>query len=197
MYIVENNIKAKDKVYKFILLRESYREGGKVKNRTIANLSHCKPEEIEALKIAMKNKHNPDDLINVKEDVTLEQGLSIGAVWTVYQLTKQLGIEKALGFDRAGKLALWQVIARVLDQGSRLSSVRLARDHAAGDVLGFAEGFDEKDLYGNLVLISENQENIEKRLFSRRNSGAQHDLFLYDVTSSYLEGEEEPGRRRR
>jgi len=190
MYIVENNIKGKDKVYKSILLRESYREGGKVKNRTIANLSHCKPEEIEALKIAMRNKHNLDDLINVKEDVTLEQGLSIGAVWTVYQLAKQLGIEKALGFDRSGKLALWQVIARVLDQGSRLSAVRLARDHAAGDVLGFAEGFDEDDLYGNLAWISENQGNIEKRLFSQRNSGTQHDLFLYDVTSSYLEGDD-------
>ncbi|HPN55161.1 MAG TPA: IS1634 family transposase, partial [Candidatus Moranbacteria bacterium] len=77
------------------------------------------------MKYALKNKHNLGDLINLKEDVSLEQGASIGAVWAVYQVAKRLGIEKALGCDQSGKLALWQVIARVLDQGSRLSAVRL------------------------------------------------------------------------
>jgi len=190
MYIAENIIQGKNKVYKSILLRESYREGGKVKNRTIANLSHCSEQEIEALKYALKNKHNLGDLINLKEDVSLEQGASIGAVWAVYQVAKRLGIEKALGCDHSGKLALWQVISRVLDQGSRLSAIRLAREHAVADVLGFTEGFNEDDLYGNLAWISENQEDIESRLFSFRAPSASRDIFLYDVTSSYLEGED-------
>ena len=83
-----------------------------------------------------------------------------------------------------------QVFARVLDQGSRLSAVRLAREHAAGDVLGFAEGFSEDDLYVNLGWISAHQEDIERRLFSFRGPGVSRDIFLYDVTSSYLEGED-------
>ena len=56
----------------------------------------------------------------------------MGAVWAFYQVAKRLGIEKALGNRREGKLALWQVIARVIDQGSRLSAVRLACEHACG-----------------------------------------------------------------
>jgi hypothetical protein len=52
-------------------------------------------------------------------------------LWVVYQVAKRLGIEKALGEGLEGKLALWQVIARVLDQGSRLSAVRLAKVQAA------------------------------------------------------------------
>lgn len=190
MYIVENIIKGNGKVYKSILLRESYREGGKVKNRTLLNLTNRPKEEIEALRFALKNKSNLGELVNLETDVSLEQGPSIGGVWTVYQIAKSLGIEKALGYDQSGKLALWQIIARVLDQGSRLSAVRLARDNGAGDVLGFEEGFNEDDLYRNLAWLSENRENIESRLFSLRTHGEQHDLFLYDVTSSYLEGED-------
>ena len=72
----------------------------------------------------------------VQDAVTLKQGLSFGAVWTVYHVARRLGIEKALGTTREGKLALWQVMARVIDQGSRLSAVRLAMAHAACDVLG-------------------------------------------------------------
>jgi hypothetical protein len=55
-----------------------------------------------------------------------------------------------LGTERASKLALWQVLARTLDQGSRLSAVRLAQTHAACDVLGLSQGFEENDLYDNL-----------------------------------------------
>ena len=94
----------------------------------------------------------------------------------------------ALGSDRQGKLALWQVIARVLDQGSRLSAVRLAGGHAVGAALGMV-GFDEDDLYANLDWLADNQANIESRLFARRDAASAPDVFLYDVTSTYLEGE--------
>lgn len=176
------------KVYETIHLRESYREGGKVKKREIANLTHCPPEEIKAIELALKHKSNLAALGSLKE-VEIEEGLSVGAVRTVYEVAKRAGIEEALGKDFAGKLALWQVIARVLDQGSRLSAVRLAQVHAACDVLGIRRGFDENDLYENLAWLCDRQEKIEKKLFSTRRGRKKPNLFLYDVTSSYLEGD--------
>src|ERR1019366_945447 len=92
--------------------------------------------------------------------------------------------------DFSGQLALWQVIARLLDQGSRLSAIRLAQVHAACDVLGIRRGFDENDLYENLSWLCQHQEQIELRLFAARRAQHMSELFLYDVTSSYLEGED-------
>jgi len=110
-------------------------------------------------------------------------------VWVVYEVSRQLGIEDALGKSREGKLALWQVIARVIDQGSRLSAVRLAGSHAACDVLRL-DRFNEDDLYENLDWLCEKQEKIEGRLFQERYGKKCPGLYLYDVTSSYLEGEQ-------
>jgi transposase len=190
MYVAENKSAAKDskKIYQSVLLRESYREDGKVKNRTIANLSRCKPEEIAAIKLALKYKDKLSELGSLEESVSLQEGLSIGAVWAVYQIAKRKGVEKALGKDFAGKLAMWQVIARVIEQGSRLSAVRLGQTHAACDVLDIRRGFDENDLYDNLRWLADNQEAIEKKLFSVRQGKTKPEIFLYDVTSSYLEG---------
>ena len=120
-------------------MSKSYREEGKVKHRTIANLSSCTPEEIEAIRLALAHKHHLSALVNLQDDLRLEQGLSVGAVWTVFSVAKQLGIVDALGSTRAGKLALWQVISRVIDQGSRLSGVRLAESHAVCDILNLTK----------------------------------------------------------
>ncbi len=173
--------------YTRFLLRENYREDGKVKHRTIANLSHCSVEEIDAIKLALKHKKNLAELVSLSDDISLHQGLSIGAVWLVYDIARQIGIHKALGPTRNGKLALWQIIARVIDQGSRLSAVRLAGSHAACDVLGL-DTFDEDDLYKNLDWLSKKQKTIENRLFRNTYPDKTPELFLYDVTSSYLEG---------
>jgi transposase len=177
------------KVYHATLLRESYREDGKVKNRTIANISHCKPEEIQAIRLALKHKGDLASLGSFEESVELKQGLSFGAVWAVYAVARELSIEAALGRERDGKLALWQVIARVIEQGSRLSATRLAQTNAGCDILGLRQGFDENALYDNLEWLSSNQEEIEKKLLRLRRKGSAPELFLYDVTSSYLEGE--------
>lgn len=179
---------ANGKTYVSILLRHSYRENGKVRKRTIANLTHYPPEDTAAIELALKYKRDLAALGSVKQ-IRLTQGASVGAVWTVYRVAKQLSIEKALGTDFAGKLALWQVIARVIDQGSRLSAVRLAQVHAACDVLGIRRGFDENDLYENLTWLCHQQEQIEGKLFAARRGGRKPELFLYDVTSSYLEGQ--------
>jgi len=190
MHIVENKSAPKDskKVYHSVLLRESYRKDGKVKKRTIANLSRCKPEEIAAIRLALKYKDDLSKLGSLKESVKLQEGLSVGAIWTVYQIAKRIGIERALGTEFAGKLAMWQVIARVIEQGSRLSAVRLAQTHAACDVLDIRRGFDENDLYENLKWMADNQQKVERSLFSVRRGNSKPEIFLYDVTSSYLEG---------
>jgi transposase len=190
MHIVENKSKQGKKIYQSVLLRESYREDGKVKKRTTANLSHCSPEEISAIKLALKYKDDLSNLVHLDDDVKLQEGLSVGAVWVLYQIAKRIGIEDALGRDFHGKLSLWQVIARVIDQGSRLSAVRLAQVHAACDILGITRGFTEDNLYENLARMADNQEEVEKRLFSTRRGKESVEIFLYDVTSSYLEGEE-------
>ena len=191
MYLDTVKNKQGDKIYTRYLLRESYREGKKVKHRTIANLSHCSPYDIEAIRLALKHKDQLSEVIQgntkIKEGDNLKQGLSVGAVWVVSDFARQIGITAALGNTREGKLALWQVIARVVDQGSRLSAVRLAGYHAACEIVGLGK-FNEDHLYNNLDWLTEHQAAIEDRLFKQNFSSTG--LYLYDVTSSYLEGTE-------
>ncbi|MBM4286328.1 MAG: IS1634 family transposase, partial [Deltaproteobacteria bacterium] len=186
MYIDTASSSRGGKTYRRHLLRESYREAGKVKHRTIANLSHCSEEEIAAIKLALKHKSDLALLGSLK-DISLQQGSRIGAVFSLQVVAERLGLVKALGYQRAGKLALWQVFARLIDQGSRLSAVRLAESHAACDILGL-DTFNEDHLYQNLAWLATNQEEIEQRLFRQRYGSEPPQLFLYDVTSSYMEG---------
>ncbi len=188
MYLDISLLHKNGRTYKRVLLRESYREQGKVKKRTIANLSACSEEEITAIKLALRHKSDLSEVASLSEYFTLRQGASIGAVWLVYKIAGRLGISTALGNSRQGKLALWQVIARVIDQGSRLSAVRFGANHGACDVLGL-EAFHEEHLYDNLDWLHENQEAIENKLARKLHGNNPIELFLYDVTSSYLEGE--------
>jgi hypothetical protein len=187
MYVDTSHITRGGKTYTRHLLRESYRAHGKVLHRTIANVSHCSAAEIEALRLALRHKESLEHLETIQDAITLKQGLSFGAVWTVYHVARRLGIEQALGTTRDGKLALWQGIARVIDQGSRLSAVRLAMSHAACDVLGLGP-FDEEALYDNLDWLANRQAAVEDTLFAQRTQTKPVSLFLYDVTSSYVEG---------
>lgn len=183
---------SKSKTYTRVLLRESFREDGKVKKRTIANISHCPPEQIEALKVALKN---PAAVIaqskasRKKSATSVVQGKSVGAAFTLAHVADQIGLTKALGSDHQANLATYQVFARLIEQGSRLSAVRLHQHHALAEAIGFTEGFDEEALYRNLSWLDEQQESIEDTLFEQRvKSTKPVSLFLYDVTSSYLEG---------
>jgi hypothetical protein len=177
------------------LVRESYRDkvGAKsrVKHRTLMNITKYPKPLQEAMATALKN---PDRVLEAlgstkEQGIELQEGRSVGAVWCVAKVAERLGITKALGRGRQAQLALWQVIARVIEQGSRLSAVRLHQTHALADVIGLQRGFNEDDLYDNLAWLSERQTLIEKRLFSARHDNKKPTLFLYDVTSSYLEGE--------
>ncbi len=188
MYVDTSYSTQGGKTYARYLLRDSYREDGKVKHRTIANLSSCSEEEIAAIKLALKYKGDLAHLVNIKA-IGTKQGMRIGAVFSLKVIADRIGLTAALGNDEPARLALWQVLARLIDQGSRLSAVRLAESHAACDILGL-DSFNEDHLYGNLAWLAERQEAIEKRLFRQRYGFAPPQLFLYDVTSSYLEGVE-------
>lgn len=189
MYLDRSKTSANGKTYHRVLLRQSFRQHGKVKHRTIANLSACSDAELQAIELALKHKHDLDSLrANRQGPLQLRQGLCFGAVWALHQLAERLGLTAALGSDRQGKLALWQVLARAIQPGSRLSAVRLAASHAACDVLAL-EPFNEDQLYPNLAWLAQNQARIEQALFKQIHPQGCPDLFLYDVTSSYLEGD--------
>jgi transposase len=188
MYVDVAYSKQNGHVYKRALLRESYRENGKVKHRTIANISRCTDEEIAAIKLALKHKGDLSNVGTFKDKIKTKQGLTVGAIILLKSLCDRLKITKALGDSINGKLALWQVMARIIDHGSRLSAVRLAGSHAVCDLLNL-DSFNEDNLYANLDWLCNNQEKIEAQLFnSRYNETKIPRLFLYDVTSSYLEG---------
>jgi transposase len=186
MYVDSSTTKRNGKIYIRHLLRSSFREKGKVKHKTIANLSGCSEDEINAIKLALKHKNNLSALGSIS-DIQTVLGKRIGAVWTLYVIADRLGIRRALGTGRNGKLALIQVFARIIEQGSRLSAVRFAQSHAVCEVVGI-DKLNEDDLYKNLVWLADQQEKIEKKLFRLRFPNTTPTLFLYDVTSSYLEG---------
>jgi len=115
MYVDASTVRHERKSYTRYLLRESNREDKKMKHCTIANLSRCSPDEIEAIRLALRHKKDLKKVIEQSIPVILKQGLSVGAVWVLYETARRIGIVDALGETRQGKLALWQVMARVID----------------------------------------------------------------------------------
>jgi transposase len=169
-----------------LLLRESFRQNGKVKNRTLANLTHWPAARIEALRRLLRGEFDQAADLSVAPQL----GPVFGLLFVLHRIAEGLGIGRALGYSRLAKLGLFLVLARVAHQGSRLSAVRWAEDQAVAEVLGLGK-FDEDDLYAALDDLAARQERIEKALFRRylARRGQPPRLFLYDVTSSYLEGE--------
>jgi transposase len=168
-----------------ILLRESVRQGSRIRKRTLANLSHWPAARLEALRRALRGEF--DHLSHPDPQL----GTCFGLLFALKQLADWIGITAALGKGRLAKLALFLVLARLAHQGSRLSARRWAEDHAVAEVLGLGQ-FDEDDLYAALDDLADRQGKIEKALYRRylQRRAQPPRLFLYDVTSSYLEGEE-------
>ncbi len=187
MYVDECNYKRGDKKYYRALIRRSYRKAGKIKHQTVGNISKASPQQIQAVKAALAGDVVPADQALTPETIPLKEGPALGAVYVFAHIAQRLGITNALGNLHIALLALWLIFARIIDQGSRLSAVRLSRKHAVREILGL-DNFDEDDLYQALDWVSDNQQQIEKRLFKSRYRDAPPRLFLYDVTSSYLEG---------
>ena len=168
-----------------LLLRESFRDGDKVRTRTLANLSSWAPERIDALRRALKGEF--DGFTGELQPVC---GPIFAVLFALKQLAERVGLLQVLGSERWAKLALFLILARVAAQGSRLSAVRWATQHAVAETLGL-QHFDEDDLYTALDRLAEEQEHIEDALYRQavRQRGGAPTVVLYDVTSSYLEGE--------
>lgn len=193
MLITEVVSKGKQgKTYTSILLRESYRVGAHIKSKTLAILTHLPAHVLAAVRRAIAQ---PADSLAQLADTSagalrLRTGPSFGAVWTVDQVAQQLGIKKALGVTSEAQLGYWQVLARVLQPGiSLLAMVRLAAVCAAAAILGWRRPFNEDDLYTNGAWLEGRHTVIERRLWAQRTNPPKDQLFLYDVTSSYLEGQ--------
>lgn len=193
MFITEVRSKTKSGKgsYTSILLRESFRVGNKVKSKTLAVLTHLPAHVLAAVRRAVAQPTGGlEQLATENSDaLRMRTAESMGAVWTVDQIAQRLGIQKALGVTREAELSYWQVLARVLRPGtSLLAMVRLAACCAAAGLLGWRRAFTEDDLYANGTWLEGRHGVIERRLWEQRALQPKDQLFLYDVTSSYLEG---------
>jgi Transposase DDE domain len=183
MHVVTNTIRRGDREYTSHLLRRSFREGGKVKKETLANLSHLPEEAIDAIRRTLRGEL----LVAAGEAFAIERSLPAGHVQAALVMARRLQLGRVL--DRAPSrerdLCLAMIIGQALRPGSKLQTVRSLGQSTLGSELGVA-GADEDDLYAALDWLLERQERIEARL-ARRHL-ADGGLVLYDVSSSYFEG---------
>ena len=171
-----------------ILLRESYRDAGKIKKRTIANLSDWPTEIVEGLRTLLKGgKVAPAD----QESIVVRRALPHGHVAAVLGTLRNIGLERMLGppRHRCRDLVIAMIVARLIAPASKLATARmldpLTASSSLGEVLGLGP-VDEDELYVALDWLDARQEAIEKALARKH----LHDgtLVLYDVSSSYVEG---------
>lgn len=195
MFITRVRSRAKNgrKSYTSILLRQSFRAGSKVKSKTLAVLTHLPAQVIDAIQKAIAQSQPADSLADLPasspEFFRLRNAESFGAIWTTHQIAQRLGIQSALGVTAQAALSYWQTLGRVLRPGvSLLGMVRLATTCAAAAILGWQRAFNEDDLYHNGAWLEGRHAIVERRLWQGRKVQASDPLFLYDVTSSYLEG---------
>src|SRR5438477_4766375 len=171
------------------LLREGWREGGKVKTRTLANLSHWPLRKIEALRRVLADEVASADARGVQ----MRRSLPHGHVAAVLGTARRLGLDRLLasgeGASRMASLALALVVARVIEPGSKLATARQLDAATASSSLGAALDLDrvvEKELYATLDWLLERQPRIEKALAKRHLKDST--LVLYDLTSTWFEG---------
>jgi transposase len=188
------------KVYSRVLLRRSFRNAeGKSCKETVANLSELPTESLELFKRALELDRadllplSPEAVLDGSK-VELQTGRSVGALWALRQAAIDTGLWHALGSSEDGRRVLWMVFASFLGAGSRLAACRLAEEsQAACALLGFTEDFNEDDLYSSLDWLNQHQEDLENQLFRHRQAQQPlptlRPMFLYDVTSSYFEGQ--------
>ena len=178
-----------------ILLRESYREAGKVKKRTLLNLSDWPHERIAGFRALLKGGTViPKD----RDAITIIRSLPHGHVDAALGTARQIGLDRLLGpkpapaqagGNRCRDLILALVVSRILDPGSKLAAARALSPDTATSSLGEQLGLgvvDEDELYRALDWLAVRQPAIEAALAKRHVSGGT--LVLYDVSSSYLEG---------
>ena len=166
-----------------ILLRESWRMGKKTGKRTVANITHWPPEQIEALRRVLKG----DTLVDPQEAFDIEENLPHGHVAAVLGTIKQLQLDRIIASKRSRQrdLVVAMIAERLIHPCSKLATTRLWHTTTLAQQLG-VEDADEEELYDALDWLLARQQGIEKRLAARHLS--EGSLVLYDVSSSYYEG---------
>ena len=172
-----------------VLLRESYREAGKVRNRTLANLSSWPEAKVDALAAVLKGQ--PSAAAAAEGTFEITRSLPHGHVAAVLGTARRLGLEELIdpGPSRQRDLVTAMAVAQVIAPDSKLAIARGLRGETAasslGEVLGVA-GCDEDDLYAAMDWLAARQEKIEDALAARHLAGGT--LVLYDVSSAAFEG---------
>jgi Transposase DDE domain len=176
-----------------ILLRETYREDGKVKNRTLANLTRWKPEKIAALRAVLRD----ETLLPAGAGFEILRSLPHGHIAAALGIARRLGLDPRAktaalmppGAPRTRLLALALIVARLIDPAAKLATARgldaATASHSLGTVLGLG-AVAVNEPYEALDWLLAQQSTIEATL-ARRHLG-EGTLVLYDVTSTYLEG---------
>ena len=171
------------------LLREGYREDGKVKTRTLANLSHWPMAKLERLRRVLRDEAPTE----TTGKLTMLRSLPHGHVAAVLGMGRKIGLERLLTGPRAPArqigLVLAMIVARILDPASKLATARQLDETTATSSLGALLGLgsvSEQELYAALDWLLGQQTRIEQRLAAKHLS--QGTLVLYDVSSTYFEG---------
>jgi len=173
------------------LLREGWREGKKVKKRTIANLSHWPKEQVETLRLLLKGKR----LAPVDELFEKLSSKHHGHVDAVLKTVKKIGLDKLISAKRCKErdIIVAVIVARICKPDSKLAMTRWWDDTTLPELLDL-DGVDEDHIYKAMDWLLKRQKRIEKKLAKRHlNEG---DMVLYDLTSSYFEGVTCPLARR-
>jgi len=169
------------------LLRESYRDGDRVKNRTLANLSDWPQERIETLRAVLRG----DKLVPAGEGMEIVRALPHGHVAAALGVARQIGLDDLLpdGSERQRNLALALIVERLIDPAAKLATARALDETTAINSLGVTLGLGEvkaKEVYAALDWLGMAQPSIEDALARRHLCDGT--LVLYDVSSSYVEG---------
>jgi transposase len=183
MHVVTTERRSGDRTYHATLLRRSYRQDGKVKKETLANLSHLPAEAIDAVRRVLAGQ----TLMSVEDAFEIERSLPAGHVTAALAMARRLGLARLLDrqASRQRDLCLAMIVGRVIHPGSKLQTVRDLAQSTLAEDLGVA-GVDEDDLYGAMDWLFERQEQVEDRLARRHLKDGE--MVLYDVSSSYFEG---------
>jgi hypothetical protein len=171
-----------------VLLRESYRENGRVRKRTLCNLSDWPAAQVEGLRGVLRGG---TVVAPEREAFTVTRSLPHGHVAAAIGTARKIGLDRILGPDgnRCRDLVLAMIAARILDPGSKLATVRALTPMTATTSLGAVLGLgdvDDKELYVALDWLHERQSAVETAL--ARQHLRNGTLVLYDVSSSYMEG---------
>ena len=178
------------RVYESVLVRRTYRDGGKVRHETLANLSALPAEAVSAIEATLKGER----LVPAGQAVTITASAPHGHVAAVHAMAARLGLPELLGpAGRQRDLALALIISRVIQPGSKLSTRAWWADTTLGADLGIA-GASTDDIYAAMDWLEHRQDAIEAGLARRylRPEANPARMALFDLSSSWLEGTQCP-----